>query len=118
MIQLLIGLGWGNVCTGLEIVGQLPVRGQDAGVVGRQPVLPDETGFAGLRQLGQGAAHGLDPALVDHQGQQIGVREIPVVVGLLLAAHGEGLVPVRITEPGLLAIPPPSSRTSFWRLIS
>ena len=35
-------------------------------------------------------------------GQQVRVREIAVVVGLFLGAHGAGLVLVRVVEPGLL----------------
>ena len=42
------------------------------------------------------------PGLLDDQGHQVGVREVAIVVGKLLAPHREGDLLVRVPEPGLL----------------
>ena len=56
-------------------------------------------GVGQFRQVRGGGGQKLG---VDHQGQQVRVGEVAVIVGLLLGAHGAGLVPLGVVEAGLL----------------
>ena len=75
---------------------------QDAGVVGSQAIGLDEARRAGIRQFRQVGAKAFDVGLVKVEGQQVRVREITIVVGVLLAAHGPGLAAAGIEEAGFL----------------
>ena len=86
----------------LEVVGQFARPGEQVGGLGGQIELGGKPLPAGVGQLRQAGAHPLDPGLVDDHRDQVRVREIPIVVGLLLAAHGLGAAPVRVPEQGLL----------------
>ncbi|VVB68750.1 Uncharacterised protein [uncultured archaeon] len=66
-----------------------------------QAVLLHEPLPLGVRQLGQCGLDGRDPIGYAH-GHQIGLREVAIVVGLLLAANGDGDVAKLIEVSGLL----------------
>jgi len=83
-------------------VGQGPRRGQHARVVDRDAVLLDEAVLLLELQLGERPADLLDPLLGDHDGDEVRVGEVAVVVGLLLAAHGVGLTLGVVPETRLL----------------
>ena len=53
-------------------------------------------------KLGQRGRDGVDQRFVDLDRQQIGIREVAVVVRFLLGAHGARLVSVGIVEARLL----------------
>ena len=89
-------------CDLLEVFGHLAAGRQYGGVVGRQAVLALEA-FAFLsRQLRQLAADFLDEAVFQYHRQQVGAGEVTVIVGFFLAAHGTGLVLVRVVQAGFL----------------
>ena len=72
----------------LEVVGQLGPEGQLAGSVGAQAELALEALGAGGRELGQrGAARATSISSVGHDRDEVGLREVAVVVGLLLGAQ-------------------------------
>ena len=87
---------------GLVVGGQLLACGEDARVVVRNPILPHEARALGLGQLGQTASDLVHPGRLDHQGHQVGIREVAIVVGEFLAPHREGDLLVRVPETGLL----------------
>ena len=86
----------------VEIVGQFTAAGQQLGIAGRQI----EVGHVARPALGGKLGHlrpqPFDPIRVDHQGKQVRVGEIAVVVGIFFAAHGHGSPPVRLPQPGFL----------------
>jgi hypothetical protein len=51
----------------------------------------------------------------DHQRQQVGVREVAVVVRVFLAAHRARLVAVGVVQAVSCTTVPPSSISSIWR---
>ncbi|CRR45324.1 hypothetical protein PAERUG_E16_London_17_VIM_2_04_14_05465 [Pseudomonas aeruginosa] len=86
----------------LEVVGHLAAGGQHAGIVGGQAVLALEA-FALLhRQFRQLLAQLRQVLGFDDHRQQVGTGEVTVVVGFFLAAHGAGLVLVRVVQAGFL----------------
>ncbi len=102
--QLAASFGWppSRAHDGLVVVGEFAARGQHAGVVGGQPVLAAEARGLLVRQLRQRGAHGLDRGLVDHERQQVGIREVAVVVRFFLRAHRPRLAAVRVVQARLL----------------
>ena len=66
------------------------VGGERGGVLRGEAVLGDEAGAAGFGELGHGGEDLLLPLGADDQRRKVGLGEVAVVVGLLLAAHGIG----------------------------
>lgn len=59
----------------LEIFGERTLRREHARVIGGQPVLRGEALVLHVGQLGQRRTHGFDRVFVDHDRQEIRVRE-------------------------------------------
>ena len=88
-----------------EVVGERAVARQKVRVVWRQPVFLGEALAAQARKLGQLPLDRGDPGRVGLDRDQIGIGEVPVVVRVLLRAHGHRDRPVRIPEARLLDDP-------------
>ena len=86
----------------LEVGAELAARTQDPGIVRRQVEVARKARGLVVGQLRQGRAHGTDERFVDLHRQEIRIREISIIVGLLLGAHRPGLVLVRVVETGFL----------------
>ena len=68
----------------------------------RQAVLGHEALPAGARELGEVALDRGHPGRVGLHGHQIGIREVPVVVRVLLRAHRGGDAPLRVPQARFL----------------
>src|SRR5215210_1002344 len=90
--------GVGSFASGdlLVEVGEVGVRREDAGVVLGEPVLLDEAHPLLLGQLGDAALYLADPGVRELQGQKVGLGEVAVVVGVLLAPQLVDLVGLRV----------------------
>ena len=75
---------------------------QNTGVVRRQADFGDEAFTLFVRQLRQLRFQSLYVVGGELQRQQIGVREVAIVVRLFLRTHRAGLALVRIVQPGFL----------------
>ena len=87
---------------GFEVARRGDGAGQQVGVVGRQLILLDVARLAGVRQFRQLIAQGLDVLFADHHRQQVRAREVTVIVGVFLGAHGAGGVGLAVIEPRFL----------------
>ena len=87
---------------GFEVFGHVALGGEHFGVVVGQAEGGDKAGAAGFGQLGQLGAPFFQGGGLDAHGHEVGVREIAVVVGLFLAAHGGGDVFGGVVEAGFL----------------
>ena len=87
---------------GFEVARRGDGAGQQVGVVGRQLILLDVARLAGVRQFRQLIAQGLDVLFADHHRQQVRAREVAVIVGVFLGAHGAGGVGLAVIEPRFL----------------
>ena len=87
---------------GLEVVGERALDRQHARVVGGQGVVAHEPLALRVGQLGQRRAHRGDERSSIDDGQEIGIREVAIVVRFLLAAHRPRLFAIGIVEPRLL----------------
>ncbi len=87
---------------GFKEVRALAFGHQHAGVVGRQAEVGDEARLLLVRQFRQIGLEIGDIGFAELQRQQVGIREIAVVVRLFLGAHRSGLALVRIEQPGFL----------------
>jgi len=87
----------------LEIVGHGLLLRQHAGVIRRKPHLIDEPLAAGTGQFREGRPDALDHFVVDGDLDEIRIGHVPVVVSLLLRAHGPGGSGLRVPEQGLLS---------------
>src|SRR3569623_394386 len=83
-------------------VGALAFRHQNAGIIGREAKIGDETGALLVRQLRQVRFQLLDIGLGEFQRQKVGIREVAIVVCLFLGAHRARLALVGIVKPGFL----------------
>src|SRR5262245_16238030 len=87
---------------GFEVVGDVLALRQDIGVVRREAEVALEAAPARAGELRHAGADVVHPGLVDREGQQVGLREVAIVVGVLLRPHRAGLLPLGVPEPGLL----------------
>ena len=71
-------------------------------IVRGQSVLPDQPFPDLVGEFRQRVPKSLDAGLGEAQRQEVGVREVAIVVRILLAPHGAGLVTLRIVEARLL----------------
>ena len=67
-----------------------------------QIVLRHESFLSGMGQFRQGTFHFFDPGGLQLEREQIGFREIPVIVGFLFRPHGESALFHLIPKPGFL----------------
>ena len=89
----------------LVIVGEGAGLREEVGVVGGQSVLADEALAPRRRQLGQACPRGLHRLPAELERHQVGLGEVPVVVGLLLAAHHPRPAAVGVPQARLLQDP-------------
>ncbi len=87
---------------GLVVAREFAARRQHAGVVLGEAVIAHEPRRLFVRQLGHRGPHLLDRRFVDHERQQVGVREVAVVVRLFLRAHRARLALVGIVQARFL----------------
>ena len=85
-----------------EIVGKGPLAREDFHIVTGKAVGLHETLHLPGRQLGQALPHLILPRIIDDEGNEVGFREIPVIVGLFLAPHGVCDALVDVEEPRFL----------------
>lgn len=86
----------------LEVVRELARRGEVGGILGGEPEGRDEAAPALPGELGEIAPQAGDPLGGERQRPQVGLREIAVVVGFLLAAQRPGRAAIRVEAAGLL----------------
>src|SRR5918994_3283386 len=87
----------------LVVDGEVAVGDEHTGVVLGEAVLLHESGSHLFRQLGEAASYLADPGGCDLHRQEIGLGEVAVVVGVLLAPELVYLVVFRVVvERGLL----------------
>ena len=77
------------------VLGQLPRR-----VLG-QSVVVDEAPHAHVREFGKVFADLVHPGSGDLDGDEVGIGEVPVVVGFLLRPHGKSLPRFLVPQAGL-----------------
>jgi hypothetical protein len=87
---------------GFEVIGGRARGSKQRRVVGRQAVVAHEALAAGVGELGHLRFHAVDFLLGDHQGQEIGIGKIAVVLRVLLGAHRASLIALRVVEPRFL----------------
>ena len=97
-----LGLGGDYSEHGLEVVGDVDIAAQEVGVVGAEPELAYVALAAGFGELGHGGFDLLDALAADDYGQEVGIREVAVIVGFFFAAHGARLVGFGVVEAGFL----------------
>ena len=78
------------------------VGGNHAAVVFREAQLFYVAPLLFVRKLRQLFCHPFDPFVADFHRRQIRLGEIPVILGIFLRAHGEGLALLIVPPPGLL----------------
>src|SRR5258707_13088156 len=76
----------------LEIICYILGFGQHTSLVRRKTIILYETGALGGREFGERAENSIAPGGADVDGQEIGLREIAVVVSLFLGTHGVGAI--------------------------
>ncbi len=86
----------------LEIGRTGNIGRQHRGVIIRQAEIGHKTQFFGVWQLGQTGCNIINPVLFNRQWQQIGAREVSVIMGFFFGSHRAGLVFIGIIKPGFL----------------
>ncbi len=86
----------------LEIIGRFLLGDQHVGVIGAQAIVGDETRALGIGKLGQVLTKPIHIVLRQLERQQVGVREIAIIVRLLLRAHRARLTGLGVEQPRLL----------------
>src|SRR5690606_25594445 len=86
----------------LEEIGGLAISDQHARVVYRDAIILDEPALLLVRKLRQRRLDLVDPGLIQLQRQEIGIREIAIVVRLLLAPHRAGFAAGCVEQARLL----------------
>ena len=84
------------------VVRQFPARRDPPGLIGGDPVLAPIAGRPGPGEFGELAPRRLEQPLGKPERRKVGIGEIPVVLGFLLAPHGLGHPPRLVVEAGFL----------------
>src|SRR5262245_45183514 len=96
------GLGVAPVADRLEEVGGLAFRDQHVGIIGREPIVPDQARSLLVGKLRQTGRELVDFIARELERQQIRIGEVTIIVRLLLGAHRTRLASGRIKQTGLL----------------
>src|ERR1019366_1482003 len=86
----------------LELIGHGLGAGQRGGIGFGDSVMFDQTLALGLRKLRKLRGDLFAPCFINHKREEVGLREVAVIVGLFLGAHAVGLALGRIVEARLL----------------
>ena len=88
--------------TRLEIIGGLTLGDQHVGVVGREPVIGDETRALGIGKLRQVRRERIHIGLRQFERQEVRIGEIAIIVRLFLGAHRPRLAGLGVEQARLL----------------